>query len=298
MIVAAAVVFVGSNVVQWIDDLGRYRGERLPMMFANWLGGLVFYAAAVLLLVHDQRERHGIVRFQPVAGLLVGFGVVYLIATTLVSSAVSYLSVPFYRWAFEQDAQTLWMVLYDHASSLITLILGCLLPLWLVLHLARSRSERVAPGYVIALRAWQVALGVALCFTALTYRLIGSLSYGAMYLYSGVDSWASVFLLLASCALPFTIVMAAVRMRLPAWVLHFAAGRVLAASLVLALLWAVAILPVAILVINAIFGSPYSSSPPLYLLPSAILLLALLWPLARWCSGWFFAEQMAQSSPR
>ncbi|MFJ3051136.1 hypothetical protein [Pseudomonas nitroreducens] len=300
MIVAAAVVFFGSNAVQWILNLGSYR-ERLPQylptMLANWLGGLVFYAAAVLLLVHYQRERHGIARFQPLAGLLVGFGVAYLIATLAVSTAVSYLSVSFYQWAFEQGSRTLWMVLYGQVNSLVNLTLGCLLPLWLVLHLARSRCEPMAPGQAVALPAWQVALAVALCFTALTYKLLAALSFGALYLYSGAGGWQSVFLL-TSCVVPFAIVMIAVQTRLPAQVSRFAAGRVLACALVLLALWAVALVLVAILVAFAAYSSLNSSSLPLYLLPPAILLLALLWPLARWCTGWFFAEQLAQSSPR
>ncbi|MBD9679945.1 hypothetical protein IB274_24780 [Pseudomonas sp. PDM18] len=300
MIVAAAVAFFGSNAVQWIGDLGSYR-ERLPQylptMLANWLGGLVFYAAAVLLMVHHLRERHGIARFQPLAGLLVGFGVAYLIATMVVSTVASYLSVSFYQWAFEQDARTLWMVLYGQANSLINLVLGCLLPLWGVLSLARSRSQQLAPGETFALPSWQVSLGVALCFSALIYKALAALSYGVLYLYSGADGWQSVFLL-AGGVLPFAIVMAAVHTRLPAQVVRFAAGRVLGCALVLLVLWVVAIALVSILVAFAAYSSLNSSSLPLYLLPPAILLLALLWPLARWCTGWFFAEELAQSSLR
>ncbi|MFV3367232.1 hypothetical protein ACNFH5_03530 [Pseudomonas sp. NY15435] len=300
MIVAAAVVFFGSNAVQWIFDLGSFR-ERLPQylptMLANWLAGLVFYAAAVLLLVHHQRERHGIARFKPLAGLLVGFGVAYLIATMVVSTAVSYLSVFFYQWAFEQESRALWIALYAQVNSLVNLMLGCLLPLWLVLHLARSRSEPTASGRAVPLPSWQVALAVALCFTALIYKLFAALSYGVLYLYSGADGWQSVFLL-TSCVLPFAIVMAAVQRRLPAQVSRFAAGRVLACSLVLLAMWLVAIVLVSVLIAFAAYSSLNSSSLPLYLLPPAILLLALLWPLARWCTGWFFAEQLAQSSPR
>nr|WP_294971082.1 hypothetical protein [uncultured Pseudomonas sp.] len=300
MIVAAALVFFGSNAVQWIGDLGNYR-ERLPQylptMLANWLGGLLFYSAAVLLLVHYQRERHGIARFQPLAGLLVGFGAAYLITTLVVGTAVSYLSVSFYQWAFEQDTRTLWMILYGQASALINLTLGCLLPLWLVLRLARPRSERLAPGQTLALSSWQVSLGVALGFTAMTYKLLAGLSYGALYLYSGADGWQSV-LMLSSCVLPFAIVMTAVRTRLPSQVSRFAAGRVLACALVLLAMWAIAIVLVSVLVALAAYSSLNASSLPLYLLPPAILLLVLLWPLARWCAGWFFAEQPAQSSPR
>ncbi|MCP1621401.1 hypothetical protein [Pseudomonas nitroreducens] len=297
MIVAAAVAFIGGNAVQWIGDLGNYRErlpQYLPMMLGNWLGGLVFYAAAVLLLVHYQRERHNIARFQPMAGLLVGFGVVYLIATMVVSTLVSYLSVSFYQWAFEQDTRTFWMALYGQATSLISLVLGCLLPLWLALYLARSRSVRLAADQIPRLPSWHLSLGVALCFSALIYKVLAVLSYAVLYLYSGADSW----FLLTGCLLPFAIVMAAVQTRLPAEVSRFAAGRVLACALVLLVMWAIAIMLVSTLVALATYSSLNANRLPLYLVPPAILLLALLWPLARWCTGWFFAEQLAQSSPR
>ncbi len=300
MIVAAAVVLLGSTAVQWVADLGTFR-ERLPQylpaMLASWLGGLVFYAAAVLLVVHDQRERHGIARFQPLPGLLVGFGVAYLITTMVVSTVVSYLSVSFYQWAFEQDTRNLWMVLYGQVNSLISLALGCLLPLWVVLSLARSRSERLAAGQACALPSWQVALGVALCFSALIYKVLVALSYAAFYLYSSADGWQSVFLL-AGCVVPFAIVMAAVQTRLPRQVSRFGAGRVLACALVLLLLWGVATVLVSLLVAFTAYNSLNSNSLPLYLVPPAILLLALLWPLARWCTGWLFADELAQSSPK
>jgi len=300
MVIAAALIFVGSNAWQWISDLGNYRerlAQYLPMMLANWTGGLIFYAAAILLLVNDQRERHGIARFRPQAGLLGGFVLLYLLATLTVSTVISYLSATFYQWAFEQELRTFWMILHSQLTSLLILGVGCLLPLWLVLRLARPRSERLEPGQAVALSSWQVALGVALCFIALTYKLLASLSYSALFLYSGSDGWQSVFLL-TSCVLPFAITLAAVQTRLPARVSRFAAGRVLAASVVLLALWAVAVLLVSILVAVVAYSSLNSSSLPFYLLPPAVILLALLWPLARWCTGWFFAEQLAQSPSR
>ncbi|MDN6855437.1 hypothetical protein QO207_02455 [Pseudomonas sp. CAN2814] len=297
MLVAAALVFFGSNAVQWIADLGGYRNrlvQYLPTMLVNWVGGLMFYAAAVLLLAHYQRERHAIARFQPQTLLLVGFGIFYVIATVVVSTLVSYFSVSLYQWIFTQEGRTLWMVLYGQLTSLINLGLGCLLPLWLVLHLARSRSELLAPGQPVALPSWQVALGVALCFTALVYKVLAALSYSALYLYSGGDGWQSVFLL-TGCVVPFAVVMAAVQTRLPAQVSRFGAGRVLGAALALILVWAVAIVLVSVLVAFAAYSSRYSDSLPLYLLPPAVLLLALLWPLARWVTGWFFTEQLSRA---
>ncbi|WP_240201701.1 hypothetical protein [Pseudomonas sp. PDNC002] len=300
MVAAAALLFFGSNGVQWITDLGGFRErlvQYLPAMIANWVGGLSLYAAAVLLLVHAQRERHGIAQFNPQAGLLAGFALLYLFGTLIVSTGVAFLSQSFYSWAFEQSARSFWIALHGQLSTLLTLVLGCLLPLWLVLRYARARWERLAPGQTLVLPSWHIALGVALCFTAVIYKLFSALSYGALYLYLGDGSLQSVFLL-TSCVLPFLIVMAAVHTRLPAQVSRFAAGRVLAAAVALVALWTVLVLLVALLVAFAAYSSLSSSSLPVYLLPPAVIVLALLWPLARWCTGWFFAEQLVQSSLR
>lgn len=298
MVVISALLFLGSNAWRWINDMDGYSermADYLPMMIANWLGGLLLYAAALLLLVHHQRERHGIAQFRPLAGVLAGFAGLYLLCALLVGLAISYLSLPFYQWALEQDARTFWMVLYGQFTGGLNLLLVCLLPLWLVLRLARPRSERLAAGQVEALPSWQVALGVALCFVALAYEVLGWLNYAVPFLYSGAFRWQSVFLL-GGCAVPFAIVMAAVQTRLPAQVSRFAAGRVLGAAVVLLALWAVAILLVSILIAVAAYSSLNSSSLPFYLIPPAVLLVVLLWPLARWCTGWFFAEQLARPS--
>lgn len=300
MAVAATLVFIGSNAWQWFSDMGSYR-ERfaylLPMMLTNWLAGLLFHSAAILLLVHHQRERHAIACFRPMGGLLPAFAALYLVAALIAGAAISWISLPFYEWALEQDGRDFWMWSYNHLTSLLGLLLGCLLPLWLMLRLARSRSELLAVGQPASLPGWQVALGVALCFISIAWKLLGILSYSLSYSYMGSDG-TQTLIMFASCTVPFAIVMAAVQTHLPARVSRFSAGRVLAASLVLLALWAVAIVLGAILTALAVYNSPSFDSLPLYLLPPAALLLALLWPLARWCTGWFFAEQLAQSSPR
>lgn len=300
MAIASALIAVGSNAWQWFSGIASYRerlGFILPMLLTNWLIGMMFHAAAILLLVHHQRERHGIARFQPMGSLLPAFAVSYLVATLMLSSAISWASMPFYEWVMEQGGRTLWMGLYSQFNSLLLLALACLLPLWLVLRAARPRSELLAAGQGASLPAWQVALGVALCFTAGVCKLLASLSYGVFYLYFGSSNW-QLLITLASCTLPFAIVMGAVQTKLPPQVSRFAAGRVLAAAVALLALWAASILLIAVLVALAAYSSLNSSDLPLYLLPPSILLLALLWPLARLCTGWFFTEQLDQSSPR
>lgn len=300
MAIASAMIVVGSNAWQWFSNLSGYQ-ERLrfilPMMLTNWLVGMMFHAAAILLLVHYQRERHGIAQFRPMGSLLPAFAGFYVVATLLLSMAISWASMPFYEWVMEQGGRTFWMGLHSQFNSLLLLAFACLLPLWLLLRAARPHSEHLAAGQDASLPSWQVSLGVALCFTAGTCKLLASLSYGVFYLYFGSSNW-QLLITLGSCTVPFAIVMAAVQTKLPPRVSRFAAGRVLTAAVVLLALWAVSILLMAVLVALAAYSSLNSSNLPLYLIPPAILLLVLLWPLAQLCTGWFFAEQRAQSSPR
>jgi hypothetical protein len=299
MVVAAATIFFGSNAVQLMgvmSSMGDQLLELLPFRLSSWAGGMLVPAAAVLLLVQHQRERQGVARFRPQAGLLVGFVGLYLLCSLIVSIIIAYASQSYIQWAEQSITGNFWMLAYGQVSGLTSLLLGCLLPLWLLLRRAGRRSDLLKPGQSLTLPSWQVALGVALCFIALAYKLVSTLSYSSRWGYVGATGWVPVFLLVG-CVPPFGIVFTAVRQCLPASVTRFAAGRVLACALLLLVMWVVAVVLVSVLVAFA-YSSPNSSSLPLYLLPPALLLLALLWPLARWCTGWFFAEQLAQSSPR
>lgn len=300
MVVAAAIIFFGSNAVQLMGVMGSMGDqllELLPFRLSSWMGGMLVPTAAVLLLVQHQRERQGVARFRPQAGLLVGFVGLYLLCSLIVSIIIAYASQSYIQWAEQSITGNFWMLAYGQVSGLASLLLGCLLPLWLLLRRAGRHSDLLEPGQSLTLPSWQVALGVALCFIALTYKLVSTLSYSSRWGYIGATGWVPVFLLVG-CALPFGIVFTAIRQRLPANVSRFAAGRVLACALVLLAMWGVAIGLVSVLVALAAYNSLNASSLPLYLLPPSILLLALLWPLARWCTGWFFAEQLVQSSPR
>lgn len=294
--VASALVFIVNIGWQLMSELASHRErvlDYLPMMTANWAGGMLLYSAAVLLLVHQQRERYGIARFEPQAILLAAYAGLYLLVSLGVGTAIAYFSLPFYEWAMEQEGRSFWMVLHSLTVSLLSWALGCILPLWCVLRAARQRSELASPARAAPVEGWQVAVGIALCFSGLLHKTLAMVAKGAMYLYLSGDAWQSIGVL-GSCLLPFVIVMAAVQTRLPSQVSRFAAGRVLACALVLLALWGVAIILVSLVVAFAAYSSLNSNSLPLYLLPPAILLLALLWPLARWCTGWFFADQLAR----
>ncbi|WP_343575774.1 hypothetical protein [Pseudomonas sp.] len=289
-IVATLCLFGLSMGWQWFNSGAQFREqiERvMPMLISSTVGSLLIYSAAVLLLVHGQRERHGILRFRPMGALLAGYILLYLLCSLALNAGLGFLGSSYYGWALEQENRQFWVLLYTQGSGLLNMLLTCLLPLWLVLCLARSGSERIAKGLRTPVAGWQVALGIGLCFSAVLYKAASSLAVSVMMLYREGDYWQPLFQFIG-CAVPFAVVMLAARARLPAQVERFAAGRVLGASLVLLTMWGACVLLCSIVLAFLVLDSGnYLNPPPIVLVP-AILCLAALWPLTRWSTGWFF----------
>ncbi|MBD9634410.1 hypothetical protein [Pseudomonas sp. PDM19] len=281
----------------WFAATASFQLRYMPMMISNTVGSLLFDCCAVLLLVHDQRERHGLLGFRPMWALLLGYGALYLLASIVLNGVLAHFNSSLFDWMRLQPGRQFWMFLYTQASGVLNLLLTCLLPLWLVLRLARSRSERVLGKVQLSLAGWQVALGIALCFSTVLYKVASTLASSLMMLYSEGDYWQPLFQFLSS-AVPFAVVLMAARGALGARRERFAAGRVLAAALVLWLIWSVCVvLCSALLTFTALNYNDPAELQRYAVLP-AVVCLVLLWPLTRLSTGWFFARPAAQSSPR
>lgn len=299
-VAAMVCLFLINLGIQWFmaADVFHDRMERfLPAMLGGLVGGLLAYVAAVLLLVQHQRERHAIAYFRPQGGLLLGFGVSYVMGSLLLGFGIDYASQPLYEWASDQNQRWFWSALFGQAEALVNLLLACVAPLWLILRLARPRSDRLVPGAHQPVTGRLVALGVALCFGAMLYKLSTLLATSAQVVYTADKPWQPLYSLI-SCVVPIAIVMAAVWTRLPAQVSRFSAWRVLAAAVVLLALWGQLLVlcsTVLALQVDDSFDPRYWLST---LVLPAVLMLAALWPLSRLCVRWFFAGELAQSSPR
>lgn len=266
--------------------------ESLPALLADILGCLIIYSASVLLLVHAQRERYSILRFRFLGRLLVGYAVLSFLFNIALNAGLTTLSSGFFKWVLAENYSGDWAFLFEQSSGPLNLLFVCLLPLWMVLRFARSRSERSVTGLGMPISGWQLALGIALCFSAVIYKvaalLIGPMMFGSSY----------PLALLICCALPFIIVLLAARRRLPAQVQRFAPGRVLVVTLVLLLMWGACLLAISVPTVLLVRSFSSLASQNIFAYAPTVIGLALLWPLARWCAGRFFAEQLAQSSPR
>lgn len=298
-IFATLLMFAASMVSLWFIDTPSFQRQLrfLPMVISTTVGSLLFYCSAVLLLVYDQRERHGVLRFRPLWALLVGYGVLYLVISVVLNLALTHFSSSLFDWIRLQPGRQLWMFLYTQTSGVLNLLLTCLLPLWLLLTLARSRSEPVLGKVQLSVAGWQVALGIALCFSAVLYKVASTLASSLLMLYREGDYWQPLFQFLSS-AVPFVVVLMAARGKLGARRERFAAGRVLAAALVLWLIWSVCVVLCSLLLTFTALNYNDPAELQRYALLPAVVCLILLWPLTRLSTGWFFARPAAQSSPR
>ncbi|RRX51828.1 hypothetical protein [Pseudomonas aeruginosa] len=286
--------FAVSLGIQWYNDIGEIRqrfSEHLQLMAPHWFTGLVFYAAANLLVLHAYREKRQLVEFRPLALLLIGYGLLNLVCGMLAGIGLAPLTLPFYQWVTAQSSYGVWLMAFNEAMSWVYLLLGSLLPLGLVLLGSRVNSPRLAEGEEARVAAWQVALGAALCFATLCFKLMQFLPY-ALLRYD--EPWL-YGLYLSGVALPAALLFGAVCTRLPARLQRFAAGRALLLAVVAMLLWSVALLAVggglALLMILGL--APAGIGYTLLVALLGVGLLALLWPIGRLATRWCYADQLA-----
>lgn len=141
--------FAVSLGIQWYNDIGEIRqrfSEHLQLMAPHWFTGLVFYAAANLLVLHAYREKRQLVEFRPLALLLIGYGLLNLVCGMLAGIGLAPLTLPFYQWVTAQSSYGVWLMAFNEAMSWVYLLLGSLLPLGLVLLGSRVNSPRLAEG--------------------------------------------------------------------------------------------------------------------------------------------------------
>ena len=285
--------FAVSLGIQWYNDIGEIRqrfSEHLQLMAPHWFTGLVFYAAANLLVLHAYREKRRLVEFRPLALLLIGYGLLNLVCGMLAGIGLAPLTLPFYQWVTAQSSYGVWLMAFNEAMSWVYLLLGSLLPLGLVLLGSRVNSPRLAEGEEARVAAWQVALGAALCFATLCFKLMQFLPY-ALLRYD--EPWL-YGLYLSGVALPAALLFGAVcapagapatlrrRPRAAARGGRHAAleRRAAGGRRGLALLMILGLAPAGIgyTLLVALLG---------------VGLLALLWPIGRLATRWCYADQLA-----
>lgn len=117
--------FAVSLGIQWYNDIGEIRqrfSEHLQLMAPHWFTGLVFYAAANLLVLHAYREKRQLVEFRPLALLLIGYGLLNLVCGMLAGIGLAPLTLPFYQWVTAQSSYGVWLMAFNEAMSWVYLL--------------------------------------------------------------------------------------------------------------------------------------------------------------------------------
>lgn len=279
--------------------IGQLLGA-LPGLLGPWLSSLLPGCALVVLFMHAQRERHGILSFRPIA-------VIVIVFLLIRGVAMAWLDSTLVSWAQEF---ALWLGDTANLMGLVTplAILGgvavhatmCLLPLWLVLLATRSRCVRQPWAAALPIDRRHVAIGVALGFAGVTAKLLSGLV--RLFLLNKAGTWGFALEILA-WAIPSGLVLFLVWRELPATVPRFAARRVLLAALTIGLGWLACVSLVGLLGYGVVYPplmrAQALSGLPLVALVSVLAALLLLasWASlgARWLPG---RKGRAQSSPR
>jgi len=169
--------------------------------------------------------------------------------------------------------------------GLLAFALTNLLPLWLGLRLGTQRAT--APAEVTRAEA---ALLLALCVLLLSLKALTLLASRMLHGYIGGVPLLPIYLApLLGGALVFACAWSA----LPARLAHLRAGQLLLSALAIFLVWMLAQLLVAALLVLSAFSGNDALLEPLPLAIAGGVVLALLWPLTLLGLRWIYRAEAA-----
>ncbi|MDM9651190.1 hypothetical protein QU755_06745 [Pseudomonas wenzhouensis] len=286
-VMGIAITLVTWAMSGYVDYMGWLRQG-----LSFWLGHLLLSALAAYWMTLAYLERHGLAGYPHPAPLMLGYGLLYLLASWAMGYALSYLFV----WLYDNpDHYGTDRLLSDGVWWLVGLLrfaAEALLTLWLVLHLSRHKARPAETALHVSATtlAWLFAMGMVvlgLQLNALVVRLAGGMTAG-----EALDGWPGLAGLV-NAGLCLLVSFFAARSALPAQVQGFNAGRLALACLITLLLWLGSGVPGAILMLAVLWLGHVSG--PVMLVLLATLQLALLWPFTRLGLRWGYRAQAAQA---
>lgn len=239
--VAVAALFllgIGGRLLgtlwQWSSGIPRERLlQALPGQLSAWLSSLAVSGALVVLFMQAQRERHGILRFRPLAVITVAFFALQMVAEQFYSKVLVAPIQEFAFWLGDLSNQSFVVIpIALLGGALVQLVLS-LICLWMVLAVSRSRCER-QPTATPPIRRIHVAAGVALAFAGSTAKLLSGLV--RLFVLNRMGYWGTALEVVAWMT-PAALVLLCIYMRLPGWLPRYSAGRVLLAGVTIGLGW-------------------------------------------------------------
>lgn len=252
----------------------------------NWISHLLMAGLCVYGVTQSYLERNGLGDYRQPAGLLVGYGLVYLSLSWMGGYAISYL----FMWSYEQLSDGALTNLFWWASELLRFGIEALLPLWLLLYLFRHSAEKVSEPLKMSGQtlAWCFALGVVVIYLqlcALAMQLLSGMLYS--YALEGWEGW----IVLGHGLINLLVAFFAARGALPEQVLGFNGGRLALACLITMLLWiGTALVCAAVMLALLLFGG---GGENVLLILLGLLQWVLLWPFTHLGLRWGYRAQVA-----
>lgn len=288
-----SVVSIAVTLIGWLmSDVATDATFWLRYVASYWLTHLLMAGLGVYWLANAYMERHRLASYRQPAGLLIGYGLAYL----LLSWALGFASGQLYVWLYQQlDVYGTVRLLFGFGWWGVGLLIFCLealLPLWLLLHLFRHQAEVVADDLQVpgATLAWCFALAVvvaSLQLAGMTTQLLSGMAYG--YELQGWEGLVN----LVNAGLYLLVAFFTARAALPAQVRGFNGARLAAAVAITLSMWIGSALLCGIVLLALLwFGL---GDRLVLMLFFSLLQLALLWPFTRLGLRWGYRAQAAQA---
>ena len=293
VVLLMSLISIAVTLVGWvINDVDTDAMFWLRYVVSYWITHLLMAGLCVYWLANAYMERHRLASYRQPAGLLIGYGLAYL----LLSWALGFASGQLYAWLYQQlDVYGVVRLLFGLGWWGVGLLIFCLealLPLWLLLHLFRQQAEVGADDLQVSgtTLAWCFALAVvvaSLQLAGMTTQLLSGMAYG--YELQGWEGLVN----LVNTGLFLLVAFFTARAALPAQVRGFNGGRLAAAVAITLSLWIGSALLCGIVLLVLLWLGLGNSL--VLMLFFSLLQLALLWPFTRLGLRWGYRAQAAQA---
>lgn len=252
--------------------------QDLPALLIDWSFAILFTAFSAALFSRGYFEQLGVACKQPRLVAL-GFGFALLLTDQLYGLLYGMLNESLFDWL---SASGLPLSLTYDLINLLGLIITTLAPLWLVLHLSARQAQTPGP-----LAGWEAALVLGACVALLQLKAVQLIP---LHMLDGTGSWSAP--LWASALLAGTLVGVCAWRNLPSRLARMRPGQLALTALVIFLIWLLANLLIAALLLVAIMLGG-DSLWQLLLIVFGSTLLVLLWPLTLLGLRWIYRAEAA-----
>ena len=253
---------------------GDFLLEDLPARLVDWSFTILFTALSAALFSRGYFEQQGVACKRP-RRVALGFAIALLLIDQLYGLLYGMLDQRLYDWL---SASGLPLSITYDVINLLGLIITTLAPLWLVLHLSARRPQAPVP-----LVGHEAALLLGACVALLQLKAV---QLTPLHLFDSSGGWSVP--LYASALLAGALVGACAWRNLPPSLARMRPGQLALTALVIFLIWLLANLLVAALLLVAIMlgGDPLWQL--LLLIVFGSTLLVLLWPLTLLGLRWIY----------